>query len=193
MGTCCILNIHIIHSTRFNQQGNEHIPVRQSKHAQTIQLVLFSESTHTHTILCPKKYRFDTISIQITTSPLQKEQHFSKQLSNLWNDQVLALHTTSRIEPEIAPSLVATARALEREMKKDTVGYLRLLLTNQIQSELESRPSVEELESKGVLCSPSSLPSQIDNDVAPSLASRAKSIEKEFKKDSVPILLLSSC
>lgn len=77
-------------------------------------------------------------------------------------------------------------------MKKDTVGYFKMLLTPQIQSELENRPSIEELESKGVLCPLSFLPSRIDNDVAPSLASRAKSIEKEFKKDSVAILLLSS-
>ena len=108
------------------------------------------------------------------------------------NDLVLFLIATSYTEPEIAPSLVATARDLEREMKKDTVGYFKMLLTPQIQSELENRPSIEELESKGVLCPLSFLPSRIDNDVAPSLASRAKSIEKEFKKDSVAILLFSS-
>ena len=108
------------------------------------------------------------------------------------NDPVLSFIATPHIEPEIAPSLVATARALEREMKKDTVGYFKFPLTPQIQSELENRPSVEELESKGVLCPLSFLPSRIDNDVAPSLASRAKSIEKEFKKDSVAILLFSS-
>lgn len=91
----------------------------------------------------------------------------------------------------IAPALQAKAHELEREMKKDSVWIFKIIWAHlQVHAELEKRHSVEEMESKGFISWSCVSTFFIDTSVAPSLASRVKSVEKEMKKDSVLFSLI---